>query len=135
MRWTIKPISKSISNLDERVAELDSNLGDVTTYVNVAGSLTSDYVTVVACLAQYIGKLAIYFLEFIPNGTIPAGTEFISGFKVPNYTRNDVCVFEGVGVGTSTVNKFTVRDGGKLKNIDAISDTVRRRMTFMYFTV
>lgn len=43
MRWKIKPISKSISNLDERVAELSSNLANGV-YVSNCNNATSGHI-------------------------------------------------------------------------------------------
>lgn len=62
MRWKIKPISKFISNLDERVTELNSNIGKVV----ANGSITQGHIYCIHLVESTIAN-APFNIIYNPN--------------------------------------------------------------------
>jgi hypothetical protein len=105
------------------------------TYSEVKSQLTpATGITINSVLKQEIGKLVTVYMYITTSSAITALTEIFSGLPTPTSTQNYVSTFLAHDAANNAdTYRMSVRDGGKVQNLDALPNGKVIRATFSYF--
>lgn len=116
-------------NDDQMIRKSDFTNSEVKSQLTPATGITINSV-----LKQEIGKLVTVYMYITTSSAITALTEIFSGLPTPTSTQNYVSTFLAHDAASSAdTYRMSIRDGGKVQNLDALPNGKVIRATFSYF--